>query len=312
MSSFLFHTLIYPLSFLPLRVLYLFGDLFYFILISVFPYRKKVIDGNLKRSFPEKSEKEIKQLRRKFYRHFADILMEGVKNLSISQKELKRRIQVKNPEVMQALYNQKKSVLLVSGHYNNWEWLITAQNVLFPHQAVGIGTPLSNPFWDQKLNELRSRNGMIILHSKNVKINFEQLKNDCTATLILSDQSPGDSKKSYWMEFLNQQTAVLFGCEQLAHTYNQAVVFYHMRKVRRGYYEMELQLITDNPSSCSWGKITEKHARLLEKVIQENPAYWVWSHKRWKRDVPENLEELKEEQRQKFEALFPKSGFDSN
>lgn len=303
-ASFFFHTLVYPLSFLPMRILYVFSDVFYLLLITVFPYRRKVIEGNIVRSFPNWSERERKSLRRKFYRHFADLLLEGVKNLSISKRALRRRVRVKNPELMAALYTQGKSVLLVSGHYNNWEWLITAQNLLFPHQAVGIGMPLSNPFWDQKLNELRARNGMIILHSKNVKTNFNQLKNDRIATLILSDQSPGDSRKSYWMDFLNQPTAVLFGCEQLAHTYGHAVVFYHMRKIRRGYYEMELSLITDDPSTCKWGEITEKHTRMLERAIQEDPAHWVWSHKRWKRKLPDDLEALRQEQRAKFETTF--------
>jgi KDO2-lipid IV(A) lauroyltransferase len=220
-----YHLLVYPISNLPIRVIYLFTDFLYLLLVTVFPYRKKVIEQNMSRSFPEKSTAEIKKMRNQFYRFFTDLLAEGIKNLSISEKELKKRLVVKNPEIMDDLFQKGKSVLLVSGHYNNWEWLITGQSLLFKHQAVGIGMPMSSKYWDKKINQRRSRFGMIILHSKNVRTEFEAMRGQIFATLTLADQSPGDSTKAYWMNFLNQPTAVAFGCEQLAHQHNQAVVF---------------------------------------------------------------------------------------
>lgn len=298
-----YYLVVLQISKLPLWCIYLLSDLLYGLFL-LFPYRKKVIEGNIRRSFPEKSDVEIKKLVRQFYRHFTDILAEGIKNLSISKEELKKRYRVKNPELMDELYKQKRSVLLVSGHYNNWEWLITAQDFLFPHQAMGIGMPLSSKFWDKKVNEQRQRFGMIVVHSKNFREKIQEQKNNPIAILTLTDQSPGDSRKSYWMNFLHQPTAVLFGAELMAHDYNFAVVFYHTRKIKRGYYEMDLQLITVNPKEMKWGKITEAHTHLLEKHIQEQPAYWLWSHKRWKRSVPEDLEVLKAEQRKKFEEKY--------
>lgn len=303
-SKIAYTCIVYPVSLLPLRVIYLFTDLLYLLLISIFPYRKKVIERNLTNSLPELTPKEIRAIRNRFYHHFTDLLAESIKNLSISDRELLKRITVKNPEVMENLYRQHKSVLLVSGHYGNWEWVITSQNLLFSHQAVGIGMPMTNKYWDAKVNSRRSRFGMQILHSKNVREGFESMKNECIATLILSDQSPGDSSRSYWMQFLHQPTAVLFGCEQFAHQYNQAVVFYALRKIKRGYYEMELTLVTDDPQRQPWGAITEKHTQLLEAVIQEKPQYWLWSHKRWKREVPEDINALRQIQQQKFEERF--------
>jgi len=300
----IYYLFVFPISLLPLRIIYLFSDLFYLLLISVIPYRKKVIYENLKRSFPNKTESELKRLQRKFYRHFTDILAEGIKNLSISENELRKRIKVVNPELMQNLYQKNKSVLLVSGHYNNWEWLISAQAFLCPHQAVGIGMPLSSKFWDKKLNEKRARFGMKIIHSKIVKDFYEKPIEQPIATLILSDQSPGDSHKAYWMEFLNQQTAVLFGCELLAHTYDQSVVFFSMKKLKRGFYTIEFELIAEHSSKMKWGEITEKHTRLLEKLIQSEPSQWIWSHKRWKRQIPENLQELKNQQEHSFYDKF--------
>lgn len=304
LAKFAYYCLIQPLSYLPLRILYLLTDFFFILIITLIPYRKKVIQANLKRSFPDKSPQEINRLTFQFYHHFTDLLAEGVKNLTISQKELNQRFKVKNPELMNQLYAANKSVLLVSGHYNNWEWLITTQNHLFPHQAMGIGMPLTSKFWDKKLNERRSRYGMKVVHAKNFKEAIQQDNNQPIAILVLSDQSPADAKKSYWMNFLNQPTAVLFGAEQMAHTYDFAVVFFETKKIKRGYYEMELTLITDAPKNCKWGEITEQHTKQLEKIIQAHPQYWIWSHKRWKREIPQNLEELKVEQQAKFEERF--------
>ena len=300
-----YYIFVIPLSYLPLRVLYIFTDFLYFTLLYFIPYRRKVVRKNLTNSFPEKSLKEIKEIERKFYRHFTDLLAEGIKNLTISQKELSKRIKVENPQLMHKLYSQNKSVLLVSGHYNNWEWLITSQNNLFQHQAMGIGMPLTSKFWDKKINERRSRFGMRVVNAKNLKESItSELEIKQIAILILSDQSPSDSRKSYWMNFLNQQSAVIFGTEQMANEYDFAVVFFKMIKVKRGYYKMVLELISDTPKELTWGEITEKHTRLLEDEIVKNPQFWIWSHKRWKRDIPKDLEALKVEQKAKFESRY--------
>lgn len=299
-----YYIFVIPLSLLPLSILYLFTDFFYLLIISVVPYRKAVIEGNLKRSFPELSSKEIRSLRNKFYRHFTDLLAEGVKNLTISKSELEKRFRVRNPEIMDQLYSQNKDVLLVSGHYNNWEWLITAQNFLFKHQAYGIGMPMTSKFWDKKINQRRERFGMRVIHSKNYKETLGQDTNAPKAVLVLSDQSPGNSRKSYWMSFLNQQTAVLFGTEMMAHELNYSVVYFSTRKIRRGYYEMELTVITEEPEKCEWGEITEGHTKLLEREIKAKPEYWLWSHKRWKRELPEDMDALKKEQHEKFTNRF--------
>lgn len=286
---------------MPLRVMYLFTDFFYLCLITILPYRRKVVRTNIARSFPNLSLKERRKIERRFYRHLTDLLAEAAKSLSISKKQLLKRFSVANPELMQELFDKNKGVLLVSGHYNNWEWLILSQDMLFSHKAVGVGTRLSSPFWDLKLTERRSRFGMHVIHANHVKIFYEKMKDQPLATLLLADQSPTDARKSYWMEFLNQPTAVLFGAEALAHQLNHAVVFFHIRKVKRGYYEMELSLITDEPRKMQWGEITERHTEQLEKVIREQPEYWIWSHKRWKKEVPNDLDELKREQKEIFD-----------
>ena len=301
-----YYIFVLPLSYLPLWVLYLLTDFFFLLLISILPYRKKVIDNNLKNSFPELSLKKRNKIKRKFYRHFTDILAEGVKNLSMSEKAYKKRFKVKNPELISELYDANKNVLLVSGHYNNWEWLITCQDLLFPHQAFGIGKQMTSKFWDKKVNEKRMRLGMRVIHAKNYKEVLKNFTENLKAVLVLSDQSPGDSSKSYWMNFLHQETAVLFGTELMAHQLDYAVVFFITRKIKRGHYEMELQLITQQPKEMNWGDITEAHAKLLEKEIIDAPEFWLWSHKRWKREIPDDLNALKNKQRTYFNEKFNK------
>lgn len=304
MAKFAYYVFVIPLSYLPLFVLYGIMNVFYILLITVIPYRKKVIVANIERSFPKKSVQEKRKIKRQFYFYLTRLLAESVKGLTISERELLNRVKVKNPEIMDEIFSNKQQVLLVSGHYNNWEWIILAQALLFKHDALGIGMPMTSTFWDKKINQRRSRFGMQVVHAKNYKQALTEDPNKLKSVLVLTDQSPGDSMKSYWMQFLNQQTPVLFGAEMMAHQLNCAVVFYAMRKIKSGYYEMELHLITDNPKQNSWGEITEAHTRLLETEIIQNPAPWLWSHKRWKREIPDDIEGLKIKQRNAFNEKF--------
>jgi len=303
-SKLAYYLLVIPLSFLPLWWLYIFTDFFYLLLITIIPYRRAVVRENIKNSFPELNARQHKAIERRFYRHFTDLLAEAVKNLTVSKMELKKRIHVLNRDAIDQLYIQGKSVIFVSGHYNNWEWIVSAQNFLFAHQAVGIGMPLTNSFWDKKINQRRSRFGMKIVNAKNFKQTLIDQRNEPVSLLVLADQSPGNSLKSYWMKFLNQTTAVAFGAEQIAHEYNYAVVYLHMTKVRRGYYEVVFESITDNPKLEEYGKITESHVASLENDITSEPAFWIWSHKRWKREIPSDLVKLRTEQYEKFKSKF--------
>ncbi|NVK63741.1 MAG: lysophospholipid acyltransferase family protein [Flavobacteriales bacterium] len=304
LAAFAYYVLVIPISLLPLPILYLFTDFFYLLIITIVPYRSKVIDGNLERSFPNLSKKERDKIKRKYYRHFTNLLAEGIKNLTISKASLQRRFKVRNPEIMEELAKKNRNVLLVSGHYNNWEWLITSQAFLFPFEAYGIGMPLSSKFWDKKVNERRSRFGMNVIHAGNYREALAQPTDLPKSVLVLSDQSPGDARKSYWTDFLNQQTAVLFGAEMMANELDYAVVFFTTHRIKRGYYEMELEIITEDAKSLSWGEITEKHVHLLEKQILDKPQFWLWSHKRWKREVPQDLDQLKRSQIEKFTKRY--------
>ena len=302
MSALLYYCIVYPLSLLPLWILYRMSDLIFLLFMSVLPYRKMVVKANIERSFPDLSSKDQAVLVRGFYRHFSDLLIESIKNLSISKDELLRRMTVINPEVLQNLQKNGKSTIFVSGHFNNWEWFITAQALLVPNASYGIGMPLSNGFWDKKLTERRQRFGLTVVHAQNYKTMFNQSKP--VSVLVLSDQAPADARKSYWMEFLHQQTPILFGVEQMANEFDLNVVYFQLKKVKRGYYEIEFKTLTTEARSLSYGQLTEQHVQLLEQSILEEPCHWLWSHKRWKREIPSDLKDLKSIQRSKFEEKF--------
>ena len=218
-GSIIYYFFLYPLSLLPLWFLYGLSNLIYIILYYVIGYRKKVVIDNLTRSFPEKTDKEIKKLCKEYYCHFSDIIVEGIKNLSISQKELEKRFTIKNTEIVEDYFDKKQSIILTSGHFNNWEWLITIQDILLPHQAIGIGMSMSQQSLDEKINKRRARLGMIVTHSGNYKRQIEAL-NTPYALLVLGDQSPGEARKSYWTKFLNQRTGFVFGTEHISNTFD--------------------------------------------------------------------------------------------
>ncbi len=300
----MFYIIVNPLSKLPLGILYPAFYFFYLNIYYIFGYRKKVVFKNINNSFPHKTEQEKKKIAKQFYIYLSRLFAESVKNLSISKDELSKRIIVKHPEIMEQLYKQGKSVILVSSHFNNWEFLITAQNFLFKHQAVGIGMPMTNQFWDKKINERRERFGMIVVSAKNYKQKLNELKNTPTATLVLGDQNPSNPLNSYWTTFLNQTSAFFFGAEIMANQMNAAVVYASIQHIKKGYYEIDLELISDTPKTEVYGFITQSYVNRLENDIKNAPPYWLWSHKRWKMDLPENLDEIKKQHKQRFIEKF--------
>jgi KDO2-lipid IV(A) lauroyltransferase len=304
LNKVLFYIIVNPLSKLPLGILYPTFYFFYLNIYYIFGYRKKVVLQNINNSFPNKTEKEKKLIAKQFYIYLSQLFAESIKNLSITKDQLLQRITVKNPEIMDQLYTQNKSVILLSSHCNNWEFLITAQNLLFKHQAVGIGMPMTNKFWDKKINEKRERFGMIVVSAKNYKQKLTELTHTPTATLVLGDQNPSNPNNSYWTKFLNQTSAFFFGAEIMANQMDSAVVYASIIHLSKGHYEIELNLVTDKPNQEDYGFITQTYVNRLEDNINSAPPYWLWSHKRWKMPIPKNLEEIKTAHKQRFNEKF--------
>lgn len=288
MDRFFYYLFLKPLSLLPLPILYFLSDILFVIIYQMIGYRKSVVWKNLKNSFPEKPDNELQEIQSAFYRHLCDIIIESVKLFSISKRELQKRFQIKNPEIVSKYFQQGQDIILVGGHYNNWEMLAVSLDMLLPHQAVGIYSPLKNKFFNKKLAKSRTKFGVRIITKSEVRQHFENIDNKPTMTVFGADQSPTYSKKVYWMHFLNQETAVAIGTELYSVKYNYPVFFIKVNKVKRGYYEGELALLAENPDEYREGEISRLHTHFLEEIINQNPAYWLWSHKRWKRTRKDN------------------------
>lgn len=284
-SKALYHLVMLPISRLSFGALHGFSSVIYFFVFIVFGYRKKVVLENLKNSFPEKTEEERKEICRLFYRQLCDVLLEGIKAFSISKDELRAHLVCKNPELIRKYYDEKKSVVIAVGHYNSWELFLTGINLYTRHRAAVIYQPLTDVYLDKKLREKRSEYRTLMLPTKEVKTFFQENK-ELFATVFAIDQSPSKTAKAYWMNFLNQDTGVLFGTEKYAKEYDQPVVYARLNKLKRGYYSLEFVEVAEHPNQTGYGEITEKVTRLLEQDIIANPQYWLWSHKRWKHKRP--------------------------
>lgn len=287
-SFILFYLALIPLSLLPFWLIYRFSDLLYFLLYKIFGYRKKIVRKNLNNSFPQKNEKEIIEIESNFYRHFCDIIVESIKLFSITEKQLAARCKYDDKTLVNDLFKKNRSIIFCGGHYNNWEMWGTIIQKYIPYHAIGIYAPLNNDFFNQKFIESRSKFGLELLSMKKVKEGFENNTKKLTATIFATDQSPTHSKKVHLTMFLNQKTAVFTGTEYYAKAYNYPVVFGYITKIKRGYYEFKTELICENPETTKNGEITELHTRILEKQINENPQYWLWTHNRWKRKIINN------------------------
>lgn len=270
------------ISILPFRILYIFSDFISFVMQYVLKYRKDVIMGNLSKAFPEKSEDELNRIRFAFYSNFADLIVESFKSLTISEKTLRKRFKLKNPELFEKLYAKDKGVLLVMGHYTNFEWTAMSMPLLVPHPTFAVYQPLNNKRFSQKVVSIREQFGLK-LYSMNDTYPF-MLNNPVKAPLyiFMADQSPHRGKIRYRTDFLNQNTPVHLGVENLAKKCDLAVVFIDIQRVKRGYYEVTAHLLFEDVKDTEQYVVTDTHVKALEKVIKKKPEDWLWSHRRWK------------------------------
>jgi Kdo2-lipid IVA lauroyltransferase/acyltransferase len=275
------------ITLLPLSVLYVFADLLYYILYYFPSYRRKVVYSNLKNSFPEKTEEELKIIEKKFYRHLADLFIETLKLSHMSNEEQKKRFTYTNLSIIDKLREEKRDIIAIVGHYNNWEWPTLLPEYL-NYKTIIIYKPLQNKYFNNFVNKQRSKDGIVLTPtSKVIKeiINYRINKIN-TLSVFISDQIPAKGDIKYWTTFLNQDTAVFTGAGKIASKYDMAIVFFHIQKIKRGHYNLDIELLIDHPAGLSENDITEVHVRRLEEIIKNKPEYWIWSHRRWKHSKP--------------------------
>ncbi len=273
--------IIYLISLLPHWILYGISDFFYFMIYHVFGYRKKVVNENLRNSFPEKSEDEIKEIERKFFRNLTDVMLETVKEFTISSKSIKKRFKFVNPEEFQKHYDNNKSVMMLMGHYTNWEYGVTTP-LWVPQECWAVYGKLENPVMDKYLVRTREKFGFTLYPMEKTYDVMLEHKQGNKLYMFMADQSPHHAKIKYWIHFLNQETPVHIGAEKLSKMLDLAVVFIDIQRVKRGYYEITAHTLFDNPKETAEHEITDKYFEILESIIQKKPENWLWSHKRWK------------------------------
>ncbi|MGV6945396.1 lysophospholipid acyltransferase family protein [Sphingobacterium kyonggiense] len=284
MKEKLVYGLIYILSLLPFWCLYLISDFLYLLIFKIFGYRKRVVYENLRNSFPEKNEDEIHAIAKKFYRYFPDLLVESIKMASISAKEVRERIELLNPEEVYRHINAGKSVIGVTAHYCNWELAIHSLSLMMDTPELIIYKPLNNKVFNTVHNKIRTRFGATMVPMKQILRHIVKLKNQPHISMFVSDQTPTYQDSDYFMEFLNQDTLVFTGTERIARLTKNPVVFCEIRrKAKRGYYFCKFTTLVENPDAYPEHEITHIQNQFTEQIIRDEPAYWLWSHRRWKR-----------------------------
>ena len=269
----------YPLSLLPLQVLYLLSDLFFVIVYHLLGYRRQLVYDNLQHAFPQKTETELKSIAKQFYRNFCDQWIETIKLLSISEKELNRRM-AGNRQVFHQLHKEGKNTYALLGHSFNWEWANVVCQYNCEQQFYGVYMPVTNTGFDRLMQRIRTRSGAKLISMK-AKRGFQQLSGPYIVGLM-ADQNPPVVKAATWYSFMNRQAPFFNGPEMLAQRAKTAIIFTSIRKIRRGHYQISLHRFADDASTLAKGALMNAYVRFMEEEIKAQPANWLWTHNRWK------------------------------
>ena len=278
---------IYLLSVLPFPILYLLSDGVYLLLYHVLHYRRGTVRLNLKNSFPEKTDAEIKVLEKRFYRYFCDLFLETFKTLTISKTSMIDHCSFE-PETLtlfERLEKENQSFFIVMGHFGNWEWGGNSFSIQCKHQLYVIYHPLSNPLFNGLIYRMRTRFGTKLIAMKDTLRDILNNRKQLSATAFIADQAPMPDH-AYWTNFLNQDTPVYLGIEKIALKVRYPIVYITIKRVKRGYYRVLAERIELPLGDSVTGTLTEMHTRKLEADIKREPENWLWTHRRWKHKKP--------------------------
>jgi KDO2-lipid IV(A) lauroyltransferase len=280
-SAYLLYGLFLFLGLLPFRLFYAFSSLVAWVIHRVIGYRLKITNSNLD-VLHFKDIKEKQNTVRKTYINLADIFLEGVRAFTITKKQILARHRILNPGILDPYFKEGRSMICVTGHYNNWEWGALSAGLQTPFHIVGFYKPIRNRYLDRIVRKSRGRTGTEMASIKETSATFERNQGNPSIYLMAADQSPRNKEKAIWVDFLGRDTAFLHGPEKYAMQYNYPVFYADIKRVKRGYYTLYLSILADDPASLREGEITKRFAAKLESIIREDPGNWLWSHKRWK------------------------------
>tara|TARA_B100000787_G_scaffold7955_1_gene5941 strand:- start:4365 stop:5255 length:891 start_codon:yes stop_codon:yes gene_type:complete len=277
------YPIIWMLSLLPMRILYILSDFFYLIFFHIIGYRKKVVLDNLQLAFPKKKLSELKLIQKKFFKHFTDLFVESIKAFTIRKKTLIKRYKYTNPELINELYDKGRSIAFMGAHQANWEWSISIP-LFVKIKCFGAYTKIGNKYFDKSVKNSRTKFGFIGYKTtetvKSIARNFEEGTQGLY--LLLSDQSPQVHKTYYWQKFMGVKVPIHTGAEMIAKKFDMAVVNYTVKKVKRGFFEVTFETITEHPREHKENEITDKYLTITERNICDQPEYYLWSHRRFK------------------------------
>lgn len=263
-------------------ILYGFASVVGWLAFRVIPYRAALVHRNLAIAFPEKDETALRATMRDYYRGFAQMLVEIVKSAKMPPAEIRRRVRIVNIGQPRELLAQGKSVLLVAAHQCNWEWMLLALSLELGYPLDAAYKPLVNPWAEREMKNVRSRFGSRLVPAKDLLPDILQRRATVRAIAMVADQEPTTSEHKHWTRFLNRDTAFYMGPEEISRVARLPVFFILMRRVARGFYEMEFEPLATTSERLPPGELTERYARRVEKQIRASAADWPWSHKRWK------------------------------
>jgi KDO2-lipid IV(A) lauroyltransferase len=274
---------------MPFSFLYFLSDITAFFAQHILQYRKAVIIKNLRNAFPEKSMAEINKIKTLYYKNLTDVAFETFKLISISEETLTKRAKILNIEVLNNYYDKGITVIATTSHLCNWEWILNVNSIHLKARVHAVYQEIRNQFFEKLMLNIRSRFGAIPIEKN--QLFRESLKKRSTPHVValVADQSPPlHDENVIWTKFLNQDTVFYSGMTRLANSFKWPIIYVDMRRIKRGYYEIEFLKICDIPEKINSTKIIETYANLLEESIRKAPHCWLWSHKRWKRQKINN------------------------
>ncbi|WP_162127443.1 lysophospholipid acyltransferase family protein [Flavobacterium phycosphaerae] len=279
----LLYPILWLISILPFRLLYLFSDGIYVLVYHVIGYRKKIVRNNIAIALPHLSEVERLQIEKKFYHHMCDMFLEMIKTMTISRAELDKRYTFTNIDLYLDLEKKQKSIAVLMAHYASYEWAISMNNII-NFEGFAIYKKIANKYFDKLVRDIRSKfKATLITNRETIRIIEKNAKNKHLGVYgFASDQSPQLSKTHHWSTFMGVETPVHTGAEMLAKRFDMNVIFLKTRKVKRGYYEGTFEYLAENPKEVPNYQISDEFLKRVEKQILEAPEYYLWTHKRWK------------------------------
>ncbi len=284
-----YYYITYALSLLPLRALYFISDVVYAVLYRMIGYRKKLVRRQLRDSFPEKSEKELREIEKKFYHWFCDYFVETIKMLTASDEYMMREmLEYKGMDKVEEVLKSGQSIATVLGHFGNWELLSCTKLAVsgFKDWTLGlIYHALRNRDFDRLFLDIRSAHHGTCIDKHDILRELVKLKKDGRVSLFgyILDQSPKWDSIHLWLPFLNHDTPVFTGAERIARKFKNAVFYIDMQRPKRGKYIFDFQLVTLAPQNMEENELTRETFKLLEASIRRQPECYLWTHNRWKR-----------------------------